>query len=124
MHYYFEDKFALFNAGIRSPRPRDKRAPHEGAGPVRNGCGRLKADGGRGALHVFLDTDFDLYIQGGDGWRNYGAFGSQLSSTPEWCCELFDQHFDPVVLRLLGILRAKALPDVRRSRHLLGAITS
>jgi len=63
-----------------------------------------------GALHAFLDTDFDLYTSGGDGWRNYGAFGSQLSNTPEGAA-MFDQHFDPVVLRLIGLLR-KALPDV------------
>src|SRR6202012_1825806 len=63
-----------------------------------------------GALHAFLDTDFDLYTNGGQGWRNYGAFGSQLSNTPEGAA-MFGQHFDPVVLRLIGILR-KALPDV------------
>ncbi len=63
-----------------------------------------------GALHAFLDTDFDIYMGGGEGWTNYGAFGSQLANTPEGAA-MFDQHFDPVVLRLIKILR-KALPDV------------
>jgi hypothetical protein len=63
-----------------------------------------------GALHAFLDTDFDLYISGGEGWKNYGAFGSQLSNTPEGAA-MFDEHFDPVVLRLIGILK-KALTGV------------
>ena len=108
MHYYFEDKFALFKqvfarrarvTSERRMRALDQYEMDAGSKPTV-----------AGALHVFLDTDFDLYIQGGDGWRNYGAFGSQLSNTPEGAA-MFDQHFDPVVLRLIGILR-KALPDV------------
>ncbi len=108
MHYYFEDKFELFTqvfvrrARVTSDRRMKALEQYE------------KESGGKptvaGALHVFLDTDFDLYTTGGDGWRNYGAFGSQLSNTPEGAA-MFDQHFDPVVLRLIGLLR-KALPDV------------
>ena len=58
-----------------------------------------------GALHAFLDTDLDLYYEGGEGWMNYGAFGARLSNTPEGA-KLMDVHFDPVVLKLLvlGIL--------------------
>ena len=62
-----------------------------------------------GALHAFLDTDLDLYNRGGEGWKNYGALGAQASNTAEGA-ELMDQHFDPVVLRLIGLLK-KALPD-------------
>jgi len=108
MHYYFEDKFALFTevfvrrARVTSDRRMKALEQYE------------KDSGGKptvaGALHAFLDTDFDLYMAGGEGWRNYGAFGSQLSNTPEGAA-MFDQHFDPVVLRLIGLLR-KALPDV------------
>jgi len=108
MHYYFEDKFELFTqvfvrrARVTSDRRMKALDQYE------------KDTGGKptvaGALHAFLDTDFDLYTTGGDGWRNYGAFGSQLSNTPEGAA-MFDQHFDPVVLKLIGILR-KALPDV------------
>jgi AcrR family transcriptional regulator len=108
MHYYFEDKFALFKAvfvrraAVTSERRMKALEQYE------------KDSGGKptveGALHVFLDTDFDLYTNGGQGWRNYGAFGSQVSNTPEGAA-MFDQLFDPVVLRLIGLLR-KALPDV------------
>jgi len=63
-----------------------------------------------GALHAFLDTDLDLYITGGEGWKNYAQLGAQVANTPEWGAELMDRHFDPVVLKLLGMLR-KALPD-------------
>jgi AcrR family transcriptional regulator len=108
MHYYFEDKTALFKAVFvrRAHVTSDLRMKaldqYE-----KNARGKPTV---AGALHVFLDTDFDLYMSGGTGWRNYGAFGSQLSNTPEGAA-MFDEHFDPVVLRLIGILR-KALPDV------------
>src|ERR1044072_1476234 len=62
-----------------------------------------------GALPAFLDTDLDLYIQGGDGWRNYAALGAQVANAPEWGAEMMDSHFDPVVLRLIELLK-KALP--------------
>ena len=68
----------------------------------------------KGALHAFIDTDLDLYINGGEGWRNYAALGAQISNTPEWGAEMFDRHFDPVVLRLIGILK-RAMPDCSES---------
>lgn len=110
MHYYFKDKLALFKAvfarraGITSERRMAALAQYE------------KDAGGKptvaGALHVFLDTDFDLYIEGGEGWRNYAAFCAQLANTPEGA-NLFDQHFDPVVLRLIEMLR-KAEPEIAK----------
>ena len=38
------------------------------------------------------------------------AFAAQVANTPEWGAEMMDKHFDPVVLRLIDLLR-KALPD-------------
>src|SRR3546814_2565554 len=73
-----------------------------------------KATGGKptveGALHAFLDTDLDLYIEGGEGWKNYAALSAQVANTPEWGAKMMDQHFDSVVLRLIGLLKT-ALPD-------------
>ncbi|HWD49812.1 MAG TPA: TetR/AcrR family transcriptional regulator [Rhizomicrobium sp.] len=108
MHYYFEDKFALFTqvfarrAHVTSDRRMKALAQYE-----KDVKGKPTV---AGALHAFLDTDLDLYAAGGDGWRNYGAFGSQVSNTPEGAA-MFDEYFDPVVLRLIGLLR-KALPKV------------
>jgi AcrR family transcriptional regulator len=62
-----------------------------------------------GALHAFLDTDLDLYYEGGEAWMNYGAFGARVSNTPEGAA-LMDVYFDPVVLKLVSILK-RALPD-------------
>jgi AcrR family transcriptional regulator len=110
MHYYFEDKFALFTqvfarrAKVTSELRMKALDQYE-----KDAAGKPTVGG---ALHAFLDTDFDIYMSGGEGWRNYGAFGSQLSNTPEGAA-MFDQHFDPVVLRLLDILR-KAEPSIRK----------
>ncbi len=63
-----------------------------------------------GALHAFLDTDLDLYIGGGPGWKNYGRLGALVANTPDWGAQLMDEYFDPVVLRLVDIL-VQALPE-------------
>jgi AcrR family transcriptional regulator len=108
LNYYFDDKRKLFDevfarrAAVTSERRMRALDDYE------------KASGGKptveGALHAFLDTDLDLYIEGGEGWKNYAALGAQVANTPEWGAEMMDQHFDPVVLRLIGLLR-RALPD-------------
>ena len=107
IHYYFEDKRSLFDgvfarrAGVTSGRRMkalDQYAADVGDHPTVEG-----------ALHAFLDTDLDLYIEGGEAWMNWGAFGARVSNTPEGA-ELMDEHFDPVVLKLVSILK-RALPD-------------
>jgi AcrR family transcriptional regulator len=99
LNYYFTDKKKLFDAVFarRMEALDEYDAATKGKPTV------------EGALRAFLDTDLDLYNQGGEGWKNYGAFGAQVSNTPEGA-ELMDEHFDPVVLRLIGLLK-KALPD-------------
>ena len=77
MHYYFEDKFALFKAVfVRRAHVTSDRRMKALNEYEKEAKGKPTV---AGALHAFLDTDFDLYTSGGDGWRNYGAFGSQVS---------------------------------------------
>jgi AcrR family transcriptional regulator len=107
MNYYFQDKKKLFDevfgrrAVVTSTRRMKALDEYEAATK-----GKPTVEG---ALRAFLDTDLDLYIQGGERWKNYGALGAQVANTPEWGAELMDKHFDPVVLRLIGLLK-KALP--------------
>lgn len=107
LNYYFEDKKKLFDAVFARravvTSERRMRALDE---YDRSCAGKPTVEG---ALRAFLDTDLDLYIEGGEGWKNYAALGAQVANTPEWGAELMDEHFDPVVLRLLGLLK-KALP--------------
>ena len=108
INYYFEDKKKLFEdvfarravvTSERRMKALDDYARKVGDSPTVEG-----------ALRAFLDTDLDLYTEGGEGWRNYGALGAQVANTPEWGARMMDEHFDPVVLRLIGLLK-KALPE-------------
>jgi AcrR family transcriptional regulator len=108
LNYYFSDKKALFDAVfarravVTSERRMKALEDYESST-----SGKPTVEG---ALRAFLDTDLDLYIRGGRGWKNYAQLSAQVANTPEWGAELMDEHFDPVVLKLIGLLR-KALPD-------------
>jgi len=107
VNYYFTDKKSLFEAVFA-------RRAGVTAGRRMAALDRYEAEAGdhptvEGALHAFLDTDLDLYIHGGEAWMNYSQFCARVSNTCEGG-ELMDIHFDPVVLKLVGILK-KALPD-------------
>jgi AcrR family transcriptional regulator len=108
VNYYFTDKKTLFDAVFSRRAVVTSSLRMEALDAYEAACGGRPTV--EGALRAFLDTDLDLYIQGGENWKNYGALGAQVANTPEWGAELMDQHFDPVVLRLIELLR-KALPD-------------
>jgi AcrR family transcriptional regulator len=106
LHYYFEDKRNLFEAVF------ERRA---GATCSRRMAAleQYELEAGdnptvEGALHAFLDTDLDLYIEGGEPWMNYAAFVARVSNTPEGAA-MMKVLFDPVVLKLVSILK-RALP--------------
>jgi len=107
MNYYFTDKQKLFDTVFA------RRAPVTSKRRMEALDAYDKASGGKptveGALRAFLDTDLELYGNGGDGWRNYGRFGAQAANM-SYGAALMDEHFDPVVLRLIELLK-KALPD-------------
>lgn len=107
--YYFEDKKALFDAVIerRAPVTSGRRMAAMDAYEA-SVNGQVTVEG---ALHAYLDTDLDSYIQGGEPWRNYGALGALVANTPEWGTEIMNRLMDPVVRRLLELLR-KAMPSV------------
>ena len=108
MNYYFDDKKTLFDAVFarRANVTIERRMTAMDAYEASAG-GKPTVEG---ALRAFLDTDLDLYMEGGEGWKNYAALGAQVANTPEWGASLMDAHFDPVVLRLIDLLK-KALPD-------------
>lgn len=108
LNYYFTDKKALFDAVFA------RRAEVTATRRMKALDAYDAATDGRptveGALRAFLDTDLDLYIEGGESWKNYGALGAQVANTPDWGATLMEEHFDPVVLRLIELLK-KALPE-------------
>ena len=107
LHYYFEDKRNLFNAVFERRAGETCRRRMEALEKYEIEAGNRPTV--EGALHAFLDTDLDLYMEGGERWMNYAAFVARVSNTPEGAV-MMQVHFDPVVLKLISILR-KALPD-------------
>ena len=108
LNYYFADKKALFDAVFARRAVVTSERRMKALDEYEIACdGKPTVEG---ALHTFLDTDLDLYIDGDEGWKNYAQLTAQVANTPEWGAELMDTHFDPVVLRLIGLLK-KAMPD-------------
>lgn len=107
LNYYFTDKQKLFEAVFGRRAEVTVKLRMEALNRYdeeTNGKPTVE-----GALRAFLDTDLDLYSQGGENWKNYGALGAVMSNTA-FGAEQMDLHFDPVVLRLIDLLK-KALPD-------------
>ena len=111
LNYYFSDKKTLFDAVFarRALVTSEKRM--QALEAYEQQCGDKPTV--EGALRAFLDTDLDLYINGGEGWKNYAQLGAQVANTPQWGADLMDQHFDPVVLKLISLLQ-RALPGCAR----------
>jgi len=110
IHYYFDGKKALFDAVF------ERRVEY--AITTRTaGLDAYEAQVGNkptveGALRAYYDGAFDVYINGDEGWRNFGRIFSQVNNAPGYGAEKMDTYFDPLVLRLIGLLQ-KALPDAQ-----------
>lgn len=108
IHYYFTDKQDVFDKVLARRAPITSGRRMEALDRYEQACGGKPTV--EGALKAFLDTDLDTYSTGGDGWRNFGVLGAQLNNTPAWGAEVMDRLYDPVVLRLTGLLKA-AMPE-------------
>ena len=107
LHYYFKDKQNLFEAVF-------ERRASVSCGRRMAALEQYEAEAGdhptaEGALHAFLDPDLDLCIEGGEHWRNYSAFCARVSYSRAGTA-MMSAHFDPVVLKLVSLLK-RALPD-------------
>lgn len=108
IHYYYDGKKALFDAVFE--RRMDYAVSTRTAG-----LDEYEAEAGanitvEGALRAYYDRAFDVYINGDEGWRNFGRIFAQVNNAPGYGAEKMDFYFDPLVLRLIGLLK-KALPD-------------
>lgn len=108
IHYYYDGKQALFDAVFQ--RRVDYAVEARTAG-----LDAYEAEAGdhptiEGALRAYYEGAFDVYIRGEDGWRNFGRIFAQVNNAPGYGAEKMDLYFDPLVLRLINLLK-KALPD-------------
>ena len=107
--YYFDGKQGLFDA-VWERRIQDAVTTRSKA------LEQYEADAGghptvEGVLKAYYDGAFDAYIEGGEGWRNFGRIFAQINNAPGYGAVKMQMSFDPTVLHLIAILQ-KALPGV------------
>ncbi len=107
--YYFESKRGLFDAVL------NRRAEMTNANRLLS-MARYEANARaltvEGCLQAYFEPILDFWENGGDGWRNYLRLIALVNNTPGWGGDTMTQYFDPVVQKLIELLR-KALPSAR-----------
>ncbi|MGD9966086.1 MAG: TetR/AcrR family transcriptional regulator [Hyphomonadaceae bacterium] len=107
IHYYFNSKRELFDAVFA------RRANVVNADRMAALYEYEKEAGGdvtvEGAIAAFLRPALAKFEEG-PGWRNYLTLVAQVGNKHEWGGEVMTRSFDPVIQRLIEIIR-KALPE-------------
>jgi AcrR family transcriptional regulator len=126
VHYYFETKQGLFDAvfarraeviNTERMRSMDTYARVAGDAITVEGC-----------IEAFLEPIVRRSLQPDRAWKNYFRLVALVNNTPDWGGEMMTRSFDPVIRRLVDLLR-KCMPGARDedlfwSYHFLsGALT-
>jgi AcrR family transcriptional regulator len=110
IHYYFSTKRRLFDAVFA------RRAEVVNAERMAAFDDYLRAVGDdvtvEGAIAAFLSPVFARLASAEPGWRNYLNLVAQVGNKHEWGGEVMTRSFDPVIERLIGIIR-RALPGAK-----------
>jgi AcrR family transcriptional regulator len=101
IHYYFNTKRELFDA-VFARRADVVNAERMAA------LDQYERDAGD-AIAAFLHPALAKFEEG-PGWRNYLTLVAQVGNKHEWGGEVMTRSFDPVIQRLIDIIR-KALPN-------------
>jgi AcrR family transcriptional regulator len=109
VHYYFSSKRGLFDAVFlrRAAILNDERLRALDAYQSEHGTEMTVT----GVMEAFLRPVLDPAAHTGPGWRNYFALVAQVNNTPVWGGETMTRYFDPVIHRLIDLLRG-LLPGV------------
>ena len=65
-----------------------------------------------GCLQAFFEPVLQWWETGGQGWKNYLRLVAMANNTPTWGGDTMARFFDPVIQKLIDLLR-RALPDAR-----------
>jgi AcrR family transcriptional regulator len=108
LHYYFGTKKGLFDAVFRRRAEILNRMRIESLNAYAEKMGdKLTVEG---AVEAFTGPLFDLAAQGDERWKHYFALLAQVNNTPAWGGKTMTRYFDPVIQRLIEVVRV-ALPD-------------
>ncbi len=108
LHYYFGTKNGLFDAVLlrrAEPLNKERNEALQRCAAMR---GKIPVEA---ALEAFVGPVFDALRNGGRGWNNYCVLVAQVNNMPIRGAEIMTRFFDPVVLRLIAVLR-RALPGI------------
>lgn len=126
VHYYFETKQGLFDAVfvrradvVNDERIRSMEAYGLAAGEhiTIEGC-----------IEAFLEPIVRRSMQGDPGWKDYFRLVALVNNTSQWGGEMMTRFFDPVIRRLVDLLR-KCMPGAEEAdlfwcyHFLSGALT-
>ena len=110
VHYYFETKLGLFDAVFM------RRAEVLNAERMRsmNNYERVAGDAitVEGCIEAFLEPILRRSLSGDPGWKSYLRLVALVNNTPDWGGEMMTRFFDPVIRRLVELLR-KCMPEAR-----------
>ncbi|MCI3131743.1 TetR family transcriptional regulator [Phenylobacterium aquaticum] len=126
LHYYFDSKKGLFDAVFL------RRAEVLNQDRM-EAMDRYESEAGdhvtvEGAVAAFLNPVLERCANAGPGWRAYFALIGVVNNTPVWGGETMTRYFDPVIHRLIKVVK-RALPsasetDLFWSYHMLsGSLT-
>lgn len=108
LHYYFESKRGLFDAVfLRRAEPLNRERLEALDRVVAESGGRPAVED---AIRAFVEPPLRWSATGGPGWKHYCALISQANANPVWGGETMARFFDPVVHRLIAVIRT-ALPE-------------
>lgn len=103
VHYYFETKQRLFDAVF------ERRAQVLNDERLRSMDAYARAAGDRmsveGCVEAFLEPIWRHSIPDDPHWNNYFRMIALVNNTPEWGGAMMTRHFDPVIRRLIDLLR-------------------
>ena len=103
VHYYFETKQGLFDAVFtrRAEVLNEERMRSMDAYALAAGD-KISVDG---CIEAFLEPIRRRSLQGDPGWKNYFRLVALVNNTYQWGGEMMTRYFDPVIRRLVDLLR-------------------
>jgi AcrR family transcriptional regulator len=114
--YYFETKRGLFDAVFlrRAEILNQQRLDALDAYEREHGSEMTL----EGLMEAFLRPTMEPSTHQGPGWRNYFALVAQVNNTPVWGGEIMTRYFDPVIHRLIALVR-RVMPEAADEDRLL-----
>jgi AcrR family transcriptional regulator len=107
LNYYFDSKRGLFEAVLL------RRAEIVNANRLLS-MARYEAQAEtltvEGCLQAFFEPVLQWWETGGAGWKNYLRLIALVNNTPTWGGETMTRYFDPVIQKLIELMR-RVLPD-------------